>query len=170
MSAERAHTHDGHDQDHGHGSHASYIKGFVLSMMETADSFSPGTAVAICALLTAIEAGRQGNAPREYGVHIHRDALAGVEMQGCATRHDHADGKNLDRQVHERSFDAPGKFAECGDVLAPGPGLRPHGQTPFAASAGTGTAAAVFVRVIVRTRAAPTRPDAVLRRARGNGL
>lgn len=39
MSAEHAHTHDGHDQDHGHGSHASYIKGFVLSVILTAIPF-----------------------------------------------------------------------------------------------------------------------------------
>lgn len=39
MSAEHAHTHVGHDQDHGHGSHASYIKGFVLSVILTAIPF-----------------------------------------------------------------------------------------------------------------------------------
>lgn len=38
MSAEHAHPHDDHS-DHDHGSHASYLKGFVLSVILTAIPF-----------------------------------------------------------------------------------------------------------------------------------
>ena len=39
MSAEHAHTHGDHGDGHDHGSYASYVKGFVLSVILTAIPF-----------------------------------------------------------------------------------------------------------------------------------
>lgn len=40
MSAEHAHTHGDHGDGHDHGSYASYVKGFVLSVILTAIPFA----------------------------------------------------------------------------------------------------------------------------------